>query len=198
VRHVTATQEGKVRSVATVSFTTDRDGGEWAAPMRADAPAPDEELAGLGLGSPWITRGHIGTPFEVMEAPTADLEPAGPYPTTRLLWVRAHESLGDDPTLNSVALAYASDFGATIAARAVVGATITTPGAFASLNHAVWFHRVPRMDRWHLIDFRPVSAAHSRGVVTAYFHSDDDVHVATMTQEAMMRIAPPAPAEPVP
>jgi acyl-CoA thioesterase-2 len=194
VRQVTAAQRGRTRIVATVSFTKERGGGDWAAPIRADAPAPSEELAGLGIGS-WIhSRMHIGTGFEVIEAPTDTLEPAGPYRTTRLLWVRTREPLGDDLATHACALAYASDFGATIAARVVVGATITTPGQWASLNHTLWIHRLPRMDRWNLIDFRPVSAAHSRGLVTAYVHTQDDVHVATMTQEAMMRIDEPTPA----
>ena len=136
---------------------------------------------------------HIGTPFEVIEAPTDELEPAGPYRTTRLIWVRAREPLGEDVSMHACALAYASDFGATIANRVVVGATLTTPGQWASLNHTLWFHRLPRMDRWNLVDFRPVSAAHSRGLVTAYVHTEDDVHVATMTQETMMRVADGAP-----
>jgi acyl-CoA thioesterase-2 len=197
IRQVTGAQAGTTRCVATVSFTRERDGGEYAAPIRHDAPGPTPEVAALGLGFSLLSRKHIATPFEVIEVPTDALAPAGPYRTTRLLWVRSREPLDGDPGLQACALAYASDFGATIAARAVVGATIETPGRFASLNHTLWLHRTPRMDRWNLIDFRPVSAAHSRGLVTAYFHTDDDVHVATMTQEAMMRVAPP-PAPPSP
>jgi acyl-CoA thioesterase-2 len=176
--------------VATVSFTTALGGGEYATPIRDDAPGPTPEVAALGLGFSLLSRRHIATPFEVVEAPTGHLAAAGPFRTTRLVWVRSREDLGEEPAVQACALAYASDFGATIAARAVVGATIETPGRFASLNHTLWLHRAPRMDRWTLIDFRPVSAAHSRGLVTAYLHTQDDVHVATMTQEAMMRVAP--------
>jgi acyl-CoA thioesterase-2 len=137
-----------------------------------------------------ISRVHIATPFEVVDVTqdgTADGEPA------RLLWLRAHEGLGDDPGLQACALAYASDIGPMMAARTVVDATYETPGRFATLNHALWLHRTPRLDDWTLLDLRPQSAAQSRGLVTANVHTRTGELTATLSQEAMLRLGATSP-----
>jgi acyl-CoA thioesterase-2 len=145
-----------------------------------------------------ISRTHVATPFEVLDVSDGvdgtgrdGGDGAGPR---RLLWFRAHEGLGDDAGLQACALAYASDIGPMMAARTVVDATYETPGRFATLNHALWLHRTPRLDEWTLVDFRPQSAAQSRGLVTADVHAHDGELTATLTQEAMLRLGAPQPS----
>jgi acyl-CoA thioesterase-2 len=200
-RQVTATQAGRTRCVATVSFSRRRDGAEFAVPPPAGVPVPTPELAARSGGMTRISRTHVATPFEVLDVSDdvegdveGDVDGSGARPR-RLLWFRAHERLGDEAGLQACALAYASDIGPMTAARTVVDATYETPGRFATLNHALWLHRTPRLDEWTLVDHRPQSAAQSRGLVTANVHSHDGELTATLTQEAMLRLgATPQPS----
>lgn len=115
-------------------------------------------------------------------------------------WVRTVEDLGDDPLLNACALAYASDDLPTDAlvtlhpnlgwdADAEEGTPGTGDRSFmaASLDHAIWFHRPARADRWQLQDFQSESAAGSRGVSIGRFYDETGVHVATVAQEVLLR-----------
>ena len=75
----------------------------------------------------------------------------------RSTWVRVDDSVGDDPVRHACALAFASDTGTVTAVRALHpkgDVDERQPEMFmgASLDHAVWFHRPVRSDRWLLID----------------------------------------------
>mgnify|MGYP000653296456 CR=1 FL=1 len=61
-------------------------------------------------------------------------------------------------------------------------------GSFgASLDHTVWFHRPVRMDQWHLFDFSCHRYIGARGVSVGHVFSTDGDHVATVTQEVLIR-----------
>jgi acyl-CoA thioesterase-2 len=57
----------------------------------------------------------------------------------------------------------------------------------ASLDHAVWFHRPVRSDRWLLIDVQCDSLTGVRGLTIGRIFDEDGTHVATVTQEALVR-----------
>jgi acyl-CoA thioesterase-2 len=142
--------------------------------------------------NPVIEGSEITLPFDVREVDVRSLtvDARGrPRDTSRMLWARVTEEIDDDPLTRSCIVAYISDFGATIGARTLVGATTKTPGRFASLNHTLWWHRPFELSDWLLIDFRPLTAASSRGLVSATVHTADGRHVATLNQEAMMRLS---------
>lgn len=184
-RSVAAEQgsDPRLKSTALISFCTTEDGSNIATPIRFDVPAPDSDFT----RNPVLDGAPITRPFDVRELDVRRWRSGHPHAPTRMLWVRLHEAI-DDPISLACMLAYASDFGATIAARALVGATTATAGRFASLNHSIWWHRPYRADEWLLIEFRPLSAAGSLGLVAATIHTQAGTHVATMTQEALMRL----------
>jgi acyl-CoA thioesterase II len=57
----------------------------------------------------------------------------------------------------------------------------------ASLDHAVWFLRPVRADRWLLIDVNTDSLTGVRGLTIGRVFDDEGRHVATFTQEALVR-----------
>jgi acyl-CoA thioesterase II len=57
----------------------------------------------------------------------------------------------------------------------------------ASLDHTIWFHRPLRADRWHLHDFACHHYVGGRGLSIGHVFSDDGVHVATVSQEVLVR-----------
>lgn len=183
-RRVTLEQNAKTICAASISFTRPADGAVVGLPIRPGVPTPDS-----GFARRPVMEGAASTrPFDFLEFDVDAFATGSPHDTSRMIWVRLLEPI-DDPAVLACVLAYLSDFGATIAARALVGATVSTPGRFATLNHSVWWHGPIRADSWILIDFRPIQAASSRGLVTATIHGVDGTHIATVAQEALMRIS---------
>ena len=111
-------------------------------------------------------------------------------------WFRVKDSLGDDELLNRCALAYLSD---DLPNESVVEATpellkaSTAGGNFhASLDHTIWFHRPVRADQWHLYEMSCLSYGGGRGLTQGYVFAQDGTHVATVSQETLVRISPAA------
>ncbi len=128
-------------------------------------------------------------------------------PGRRAAWLRTAEDLGDDPTLQACALAYLSD---ELPTDAVVdlhpdgshpdrlhpdrlhpdgAATGEEDHEFIafSLDHAIWFHRPFRVDAWHLHAFTCDVLLHSRGLSRGHVFTAEGTHVATVTQEVLLR-----------
>ena len=57
----------------------------------------------------------------------------------------------------------------------------------ASLDHAIWFHRPPVADEWHVHDFTAHGYLSSRGLGVGHVLSRDGTHVATVAQEVLLR-----------
>ena len=60
-------------------------------------------------------------------------------------------------------------------------------GMIASLDHAIWFHRRGDPTNWLLFTVRPVANTSSRGLVLGTVHGPDGSHVASFTQELVVR-----------
>ncbi len=115
-------------------------------------------------------------------------------------WLRMLGAVGEDPVLHACALAFLSDDLPTDAAvaqhpdrarqRAEGG-----PGFWsASLDHAIWFHRDLAADDWHVHDFTCHGLLSSRGLSIGEVFTAGGVHVATVTQEVLLR--PRRPGQP--
>lgn len=176
-RRVVARQSYGAILTLEASFHVDEPGpdvGTVRAP--SGVPAPDE-LPELGWG--WM--------LERRSVPTS---PGTGRATT---WVRVDESVGDDPVRHACALAFASDTGTVSAVRALHpkgdGDHDRQSDVFmgASLDHAVWFHRPVRSDRWLLIDVGCESLTGVRGLTIGHVFDDRGRHVATVAQEALVR-----------
>ena len=108
-------------------------------------------------------------------------------------WLRINGDLGDDPVLHACALAYMSDDYPTDAAislrpdRPAPDAVDQYPFAAFSLDHAIWFHRPIRADQWHLTAMVCHGLISSRGLTIGHVFTPDGVHVATVSQEVLIR-----------
>jgi acyl-CoA thioesterase-2 len=159
------------------------------ASFHLEEPGPDVETVRAPLGVPRpeeLPERGWGWMLERREVPTT------PGTGRALTWVRADDTVGDDPVRQACALAFATDTGTVTAVRALHpkgGSDGWSDDVFmgASLDHAVWFHRPVRTDRWVLIDVTSESLTGVRGLTIGRVFDDEGRHVATVAQEALLR-----------
>lgn len=105
-------------------------------------------------------------------------------------WMRAHADVGGDPVVGACTLAYLSDDLPADAVRTMH--PDWTPGGdddfmIASLDHSIWFHRrVP--SGWQLHDLTCHGVIGSRGVAIGHVFAEDGTHLATVSQEVLVRL----------
>ncbi len=111
-----------------------------------------------------------------------------------LSWLRIPGGEEDSPLWQAVAHTFASDDLPTEAAQFAhpLGRDHREPGEpylymGASLDHAIWFHRLAPADQWVLHDFRSCGVYGARGMATGELWSADGVHIATVAQEVLLR-----------
>ena len=112
-----------------------------------------------------------------------------------IAWLKLVDPIGDDPILQACGLAYLSDDLPTDAVVALHPERPLADGieAFeadfwsASLDHAIWFHRPPVADEWHLHDFASHAFLSSRGLAVGHVLTQSGIHVATIAQEVLLR-----------
>ncbi|MDQ3629141.1 MAG: acyl-CoA thioesterase II [Actinomycetota bacterium] len=194
-RRVTARQHGRSIFFLTASFHLEEDGFDHQ-DLLPDVPAPEDcpdlaEVMGTVSSRAADVWRREWSALEVRYVgdtrPGGGLDPAG-HPARARLWFRAHGELPDDRVLNTCVLTYASDL--TLLSSAVVphGVLLSSPSVqAASLDHAVWFHRPVRADRWMLYDQVSPSAGGARGFATAGIFAQDGTLVASAAQEGLIR-----------
>lgn len=163
-----------------------------AASFQVPEDAPDVQTAMLG---------DIPPPESLPSTPWSDafdrrvvpgLVHSGDRPEGVTAWMRMNEDLGDDPVDQACGLAYLSDVIPTDAAilphpdRPAPGDEDDTFWS-ASLDHAIWFHRPFRADEWHVHDFVCPTLLNSRGLAIGSVFTRTGEHVATITQEVLLR-----------
>ena len=180
-RRVVARQAVGVILTMELSFQVDEAGHDVQTAVLPDVPGPGTvEDDGW---SPMFAR--------CFAIPRNALEGRG------IAWLKMTDPVGDDPILQACALAYLSD---DLPTDAVVALHPERPGAdqgdafeldfwSASLDHAIWFHRPPVADEWHLHDFTSHGYLSSRGLAIGHVLTADGAHVATIAQEVLLRKA---------
>jgi acyl-CoA thioesterase-2 len=161
-----------------------------SASFQIDEPAPDMQIAeppvvaaaGELSGESWIgmferrfVRGSLGKGRAVG-------------------WLRMADDAGDDPALHACALAYMSDDLPTDAVAALLHPDrkagewdVEFPFWSASLDHAIWFHRPNEANEWQLQDFTCHGLISSRGLSVGHVFDTEGVHLATISQEVLLR-----------
>ncbi len=121
-----------------------------------------------------------------------DMKPV-PKPPVQQVWFRAKDSIGADPHMHQVILAYASDMSLLGTSVRPHGVSWQTPGfQSASLDHAMWFHRPTDFNAWHLYHQESPSASGGRGFNLGHiYRASDGALVASCAQEGLMRMRPP-------
>ena len=113
------------------------------------------------------------------------MQRAEPY---RHVWIKTKEKATVDLPMQHQMLAYASDYNLlTTAARPHLEKVLTQPVHFASLDHAMWFHRDFKMDEWLLYALDSPSASNSRGFSRGSLFNQSGKLVASVVQEGLMR-----------
>jgi acyl-CoA thioesterase-2 len=177
-RHVTSRQHGRTALWQTVSFHQDEPAAPYQLAMPPGVPGP-EDLQAADDGPP---------PFVLHELGPTSRRDDGTYESTRRCWVRPVAPLPDEPTAHLVAAAFLSDLTGT-------SFRIHSPRDWgthtdASIDHAVWFHRPPRIDDWVFMDFQLLVAAGARSTLRGSMFDRDGQLLLTMAQELLIRPLP--------
>ena len=196
-RRVTVTQAERPLLIVMASFHDNPTHPELADPPPS-VPSPGDlpRLQDWVRHAPPALHPHART--WVDRPPPLDLR-IGEAPTffggasaegTRSHWMRVPRDVGDDALLHAALLTYASDYLLLdMAFRSQPARDAGTPFTGASLDHALWFHRPIRFDRWHLHTQETVAISGHRGLVRGAIHDADGHLVATAMQEVLVRPA---------
>jgi acyl-CoA thioesterase-2 len=192
-RRVSAIQHGKTIFTLSASFHRAEPGPEHADPMPA-APPPETiepNVARLArLLGPDRMRPHMH-PIDVRSVGPLSAEAARDpalRTTSNLVWLRVDAELPDDPLLHVCLMTYASDM--TLLDSVLTGHGLSwqdgqTSGA--SLDHAMWFHRPFRADRWLLYAQESPAAYGARGLARGQVFTDSGELVVSVMQEGLVR-----------
>ena len=195
-RRVSAVQHGETIFTLSASFHHPEPGPEHADPM-PDVPPPEA----VERNSDRLARLLGQVPPQVRESPI-DLRSIGPMSaeaagdpslrTTRnLIWLRVDGDLPDDPLLHVCLMTYASDL--TLLDSVLLRDGLSwldgrTSGA--SLDHAMWFHRPFRADRWLLYAQESPVASGARALARGQVFTAGGELVVSVMQEGLIRSRP--------
>jgi acyl-CoA thioesterase-2 len=195
-RRVVAIQHGRPIFNLAASFQQPEDGLEHQADM-PDVPGPDglRDLSDVAADVlekvPMKMRRFLTEqrPFEFRPVePLGFTEPVSVDPVKHC-WIRTVAALPDDPALHQNLLAYVSDY-------ELLGSSVLPHGInflsgrviMASLDHALWFHRECRADRWLLYAIESPNAAGARGFARGQLFTEGGELVASTAQEGLIRV----------
>lgn len=190
-RRVVARQHGRNIFVMSASYQIPEEGLDHA-DERPDAPDPESlpaippDPADDGEDALWNFLYRRWTAFDIRRVPDTG-------PERRQVWLRTSAPLPDDPHLHTAVLAYVSDL--TLLSTTLIRHKLLPHKEvqIASLDHAIWFHRPARADRWLLYDQSSPSASGARGLATGRLFTREGTLVATVVQEGLLRLNRGAP-----
>jgi acyl-CoA thioesterase-2 len=183
-RRVSAIQHGKTIFTLSASFHHPEPGVQHAVAMPA-APPPDtvtQPEDDFFTANPFDLR-FVGPP---RDDPGQRVAGTG----HNLVWLRANGELPDDPLLHVCLMTYASDLtllDSVLRRHGLSWVDGQTSGA--SLDHAMWFHRPFRADRWLLYDQESPIAAGARGLARGQVFTEEGDLVVSVVQEGLVRTA---------
>lgn len=104
------------------------------------------------------------------------------------VWMRIDGPTPKKIALNQQLLAFISDYSLLITATLPHReALVKTKTFFASLDHALWFHRHFSVEDWLLYEMESPSASNARGFSRGNIFDKNGILVASVTQEGLMR-----------
>ena len=195
-RRVSAIQHGRTIFIMSASFHRPEPGPEHADPMPA-VPPPEEVQPSIDrleklLGEP-LPPVFRDSPIELRHvgALTQEAERDPSLRSSRnYVWLRIAGDLPDDPLLHVCLMTYASDLtllDTVLLRHGLHWRDGRTSGA--SLDHAMWFHRPFRADRWLLYAQETPFAGAARGLATGQVFTEDGILVVSVVQEGLVRTA---------
>ncbi|MCC6217483.1 MAG: acyl-CoA thioesterase II [Polyangiaceae bacterium] len=199
-RRVVAIQKGEAIFSMSASFHAEERGLEHQLPAPEAAPPEsvpsnseriDEALAATGNPLFEFLKA-LERPIEQRDLDAVDPTRPRKHQAPHRVWFRAGGALPDDPLIHQCVLAYASDLSLLDSCILWHGVTWLDPRLMAaSLDHAIWFHRPFRADEWLLYVCESPSSASGRGMNHGRIFRADGTLVASVAQEALMRMTDP-------
>jgi len=198
-RRVVAIQHGEQIFNMAASFQVREPGLDHEARM-PDVPPP-EALADHARPPPELLAQlpermralyQMERPFEFRPVCPGDYQRSADLPPSQQVWLRAIGKLPDDERLHRCLLAYVSDYNLlSTAVRPHAAECSTGKLMIASIDHAMWFHRPPRVDDWLLYSTDSPSASGSRGFTRGMLYARDGTLIASTAQEGLIRLSKP-------
>ncbi|WP_251977652.1 acyl-CoA thioesterase [Salinicola avicenniae] len=179
-RRVTAIQRGQPIFFCSASFQ----GHEHGLQHQPEAPtvASPETLLNEGQAKRHRFRGH---PVEFIIVD----EHHGQPPSRRIWFRMGGGSMPADPALHRYLLAYSSDFNLLLTSLLAHDVEFGDPRLrIASLDHALWIHRHPKLDEWLLYEMESPWAGGARGFAQGRFYDQAGHLIASTAQEGMVRV----------
>ena len=192
-RRVVAVQKGKPIFITSASFQKKSEGFDHQMDI-PDVPPPSELKSDLELiqhlkekAPELYKRYNVDRPIEFRPVEYSDpLHPEKSEPF-RHVWLKAKSRLSDNLRDHQEILAYASDYN--LLGTAILPHRDQLEGRemfFASLDHAMWFHRPFRADEWLLYQIDSPSASNARGFTRGNIYNESGALVASVVQEGLM------------
>ncbi len=191
-RDVVAYQSGEAIFNLSCSFVKPEEGVSHQGPM-PDVPDPDhlpqwemmrpDRAEDRAMVKRWVAE----SPIEVRSCDPPDRQVAAGASPSRRVWIRPKGVLPEDPKVHAALLTFASDMGLIATARIPRGMARGEPTA-ASLDHAIWFHHVPRFDGWLLYTSESPIAHAARALILGQMHRADGTRIASVVQEGLIRV----------
>ncbi|WP_062390047.1 acyl-CoA thioesterase [Demequina iriomotensis] len=193
-RRTHALQDGRPILSMIASFQIEQEGPEHAVRM-PEVPGPETVRSGIEVLAPF--QGHPSADFWLTEAPfdvrhvegSLFLGPDKRPKAHQAAWMRLRQPIEGADLLHRAFLAFGSDQVMLEPLLRRHGASWVTPDiSFASLDHAMWWHRPARADEWLLFVQDSPTAQGGRGLTGTWIFSEDGRLVASAAQEGMIRL----------
>lgn len=194
-RSVSATQDSKLILTLHASFHTPEAGFNHQPPAPSKEPTPvalaealsNDKSPDRTIGSEINDPPLDYLPFNnhlKLTTPQADTEAR--------CWTRARGPLPTTPLHHLCALAFASDVALLASALLPHDASLFSDTIFpASIDHSLWFHRVPVFNDWHQYITDSPWAGDARALCRGQFFDAAGQLVATVAQEGLLRTLTP-------
>ncbi len=193
-RNVVARQDGVAIFSSSVSFHIEEPGLAHQFEM-LEVPPPEElesdfeRWSRLERENPGKIDAPVALPIERRPVHQRDVLNPQPAEPRQQIWFRALGDLGDDLRRHQTMLAFMSDFG--LLGSALLPHPYTGMNKdlqFASLDHALWFHRPFKADEYLLYSLDSPVAAGARGFSRGSFYTREGHLVASTAQESLLRL----------
>lgn len=193
-RSTRALQNGRIIFSARISFQLRQPGPSYGTPMPT-APAPETLPSSVdffyqmnnALGRIMSSTNAMDMRFVDGNIFTTVAEKRDPH---TMIWMRTRSPMPDGTSrlLQRAMLGYAADQIMLEPVMRATGLQWSDPNmSLATLDHSIWWHRNFDISDWILADLESPSAQNGRGLTIAKFYQHGK-HIATMSQEGMVRI----------
>lgn len=194
-RRVVAIQHGKAIFSLSSSFHIDEEGFDHQIAM-PETPDPDSLNGEAEIRANYIANAsepvrkywQSQRPIEICPAHPEDYFMRQRHEPVQSIWVRTTGPVPNDRRLKTAILAYLSDMTLLDTSLYAHGTSVFDRSLqFASLDHAMWFHREPDLDDWLLYKQDSPNASGARGMSRGSIFSRSGTLIASVAQEGLIR-----------